>query len=114
MARPPFLLRKFSGTFVQIVPMKGPPGLSEMIQNCPNFGFEGIKWFHVAFGPSSLYNSGFGWRNIPRIGLFAWPNSMGFRYSSPRLLALPRRTESVDGTGWETNADARSPSSSCQ
>jgi hypothetical protein len=48
--------------------MKGPLGLSEMIENFPNFGFEAIKFFPFGFGASSPSNSGFGWRNIARIG----------------------------------------------
>jgi hypothetical protein len=80
MARQPFRLRKFAGTSVRIVAVKVPPGLSEAIQNFLNFGFEAIKFFLFGFGPSSPSNSGFGWRNIARIGLFACPNSTAFRY----------------------------------
>jgi hypothetical protein len=40
--------------------MKGPSGLSKMIQNFPKVGFEAITFFPVGFGPSSPSNSGFG------------------------------------------------------
>jgi hypothetical protein len=62
--------------------MNGLPGLSEMIENFPNYGFEAIKFFPLGFGPVSPSNSGFGWRNIARIGLFACPHSRAVRYSS--------------------------------
>jgi hypothetical protein len=80
MARPPVLLRKFTGLSVRIVAMKGPSGLSEMIQNFTKFGFEAITFFPVGFGPSSPSNSDFDWRNIARIDLFACSNSRAFRY----------------------------------
>jgi hypothetical protein len=40
--------------------MKGPSGLSEMIQNFTKFGFEAITFFPVGFGPRFPSNSGFG------------------------------------------------------
>jgi hypothetical protein len=88
MARKPFRLRKFAGTSVRIVAMKGPPGLTEMIQN---FAVEAIRFFPVGSGPSPPSNSGFGWCNIARISLFACPNSRAFQYSSRRGKATGQR-----------------------
>jgi hypothetical protein len=89
MVRPPFRVTKFADTSVRIVAMKGPPRLSEMAQNVPDCRFEGINFFPVGFGSSS--NSGVGWRNSSRIGLFACPNSRAFRYSSRRGKATGSR-----------------------
>jgi hypothetical protein len=58
--------------------MNGPPALSEMIQDLLKFGSEAINFFPLGFGPSSPSNSGFGSRNIARIGLSACPNSRAF------------------------------------
>jgi hypothetical protein len=74
---------KFPGLSVRIVAIKGPPGLSEMIQNFPDCGFEAIEFSSVGFGPSSPSNSGFSERNIAPIGPFACTNSRAFQYSSP-------------------------------
>jgi hypothetical protein len=79
MTRQIFLLWKFAGTSIRIVAVRGPSGLSDMIQNFANFGFEPIKFFPFGFGTDSPSNSGFGWRNIARIGLFACQNSRAFR-----------------------------------
>jgi hypothetical protein len=53
-SRTPIPTQEIADTSVRIVAMKGPPGLSEMIQNFPNFGVEAIKCFLSGFGPNFL------------------------------------------------------------
>jgi hypothetical protein len=47
MARLLFLLRKFAGTSLLIVAIKGPSGLSDMTGIFANFGFEPIKFLQI-------------------------------------------------------------------
>jgi hypothetical protein len=73
MGRPPFLHGKFAGTSVQIVVMKGPLGLSEVMPIVANFGYGPIRFFPFSFDAIPPSNFGFGWCNIARIGLASNP-----------------------------------------